>query len=45
MATAWVAQLVEHSPEEGRVASSSLAPSTNENTSPSRGIFICAWPC
>ncbi len=29
---AWVAQLVEHSPEEGRVTSSILVPSTEERS-------------
>ncbi len=33
MFNAWVAQLVEHSPEEGRVTSSNLVPSTFVNES------------
>ena len=42
--TAWVAQLVEHSIEARRVASSNLAPSTYENALTfCEGIFICAW--
>jgi hypothetical protein len=31
---AWIAQLVEHSPEEGRVPSSNLGPSTNGFSDP-----------
>ena len=42
--TAWVAQLVEHSPEEGRVGSSSLPPSTDTQNARNCGLlFICAW--
>lgn len=36
---AWVAQLVEHSPEEGRVGSSSLPPSTEIKYRASARIF------
>ncbi|MEN9920184.1 MAG: hypothetical protein RL538_77 [Candidatus Parcubacteria bacterium] len=38
---AWIAQLVEHSPEEGGVSSSSLLPSTKEKTGRiATGLFL-----
>ncbi len=42
--TAWVAQLVEHSPEEGRVGSSSLPPSTYAKAPTYVGAFARLFP-
>lgn len=39
---AQIAQLVEHSPEEGRVVSSSLTLSTNEKTPTGEFFHLCS---